>query len=182
MESTFIVVTKVLSTAAIPMLILVIVGIAALRKVKVYEEFVDGAKEGFNTAVRIIPYLVAMLVAIGMFRASGAMDFLTKALSPITDAIGFPSELVPLSIIRNLSGSGSLGLMTDLMKTHGPDSFIGRLSGAMMGSHETTFYVLAVYFGSVGVRRTRHAPLAGIFSDIVSVIAAVILVRWLFGG
>jgi spore maturation protein B len=179
-ESTFVVITKILSNAAIPMLIFTIVVIAAIKKVKVYEEFVDGAKEGFNTAVRIIPFLVGMLVAIGMFRASGAMDFLTSALSPITSALGFPSELVPLAIIRNLSGSGSLGLMTDIMKTHGPDSFLGRLSGAMMGSHETTFYVLAVYFGSVGVRRTRHAPLAGIFADVVALIMSVILVKWLF--
>lgn len=180
MESTFVVITKVLSTAAIPLIVFTIVGVAAIRKVKVYEEFVEGAKEGFNTAVRIIPYLVAMLVAIGMFRASGAMDILTTAISPVTNALSFPSELVPLAIIRNLSGSGSLGLMTDIMKSHGPDSFMGRLSGAMMGSHETTFYVLAVYFGSVGIKRTRHAPLAGIFSDVVALIMSVILVKWLF--
>ena len=180
MESTFVVITKVLSTAAIPLIIFSIVVIAAIRKVKVYEEFVEGAKDGFTTAVRIIPYLVAMLVAIGMFRASGAMDILTTAISPVTDALGFPSELMPLAVIRNLSGSGSLGLMTDIMKSHGPDSFLGRLSGAMMGSHETTFYVLAVYFGSVGVKRVRHAALGGIFSDIVALIMSVILVKWLF--
>jgi spore maturation protein B len=177
---TFIVIIKLLSSFAIPMLIFVIVGIAAIKKVKVYEEFVDGAKEGFNTAVRIIPYLVAMLVAIGMFRASGAMDILTTAIGPFTNAIGLPSELFPLAVIRNLSGSGSLGLMTDLIKTHGADSFIGRLASIMMGSHETTFYVLAVYFGSVGVKKVRHAPLAGIFADIIAVIAAVMLVRWLY--
>src|SRR5256885_9858362 len=171
---------KILSTLAVPLVILVIVTAGAIRRVKVYEEFVEGAKEGFTTAVRIIPYLVAMLVAIGMFRASGAMDILTKAISPVTDALGFPSELMPLAIVRNLSGSGSLGLMTDIMKAHGPDSFLGRLSGALMGSHETTFYVLAVYFGSVGIKRTRHAPLAGIFSDIVALVMSVILVRWLF--
>src|SRR5664279_2793550 len=102
---------KILSTLAVPLVILVIVTIGALRHVKVYEEFVEGAKEGFTTAVRIIPYLVAMLVAIGMFRASGAMDILTRAISPVTDALGFPSELMPLAVIRNLSGSGSLGLM-----------------------------------------------------------------------
>ncbi len=180
MESTFVIVTKVLSSAAIPLIIFTIIVIAAIRKVKVYEEFVEGAKEGFTTAVRIIPYLVAMLVAIGMFRASGAMDILTKAISPLTDALGFPSELMPLAIIRNLSGSGSLGLMTDIMKVHGPDSFLGRLSGAMMGSHETTFYVLAVYFGSIGVKRVRHAALAGIFSDVVALVMSVILVKWLF--
>jgi spore maturation protein B len=180
MDSTFIVIVKILSSAAIPMIVFTVVAVAAVRKVKVYEEFVEGAKDGFTTAVRIIPYLVAMLVAIGMFRASGAMDLLTKAISPFTDAIGFPSELMPLAIIRNLSGSGSLGLMTDIMKTHGPDSFMGRLSGAMMGSHETTFYVLAVYFGSVNIKRTRHAALGGIFSDVVALIMSVILVRWLF--
>jgi len=180
MESTFIVIVKILSNAAIPLIVSAVVAVAAIRKVKVYEEFVEGAKDGFTTAVRIIPYLVAMLVAIGMFRASGAMDILTKAISPVTNAIGFPSELMPLAIIRNLSGSGSLGLMTDIMKTHGPDSFLGRLSGAMMGSHETTFYVLAVYFGAVNIKRTRHAALAGIFSDVVALIMSVILVKWLF--
>lgn len=177
---TFVTFTKVLSSLAIPLIIFIIVGIAALKKVKVYEEFIEGAKEGFNTAVRIIPYLVGMLVAIGMFRASGAMDFLTSALSPITNAIGFPSELFPLAVIRNLSGSGSLGLMTELIQTYGPDSFIGRAAAIMMGSHETTFYVIAVYFGSIAVTRVRHAPLVGIFSDIVSVIAAVLLVNLLF--
>jgi spore maturation protein B len=176
----FLAIVKLLSNLAIPGIILTVVCIAAFKKVRVYEEFVDGAKEGFGVAVKIIPYLVAMLVAIGMFRASGAMDILTNAFQPITSAIGFPSELLPLAVIRNLSGSGSLGLMTDLLKTNGPDSFIGRLASIMMGSHETTFYVLAVYFGSVGVKRVRHAPLAGIFADLVSVIASVILVHWLF--
>ncbi len=179
MESPFIVITKILSTAAIPLIVFAIVVVAAVRKVKVYEEFVIGAKGGFTTAVMIIPYLVAMLVAIGMFRASGAMDIFTKAVSPVMNAIGFPSELLPLAVVRNLSGSGSLGLMTDIMRTHGPDSFLGRLAGAMMGSHETTFYVLAVYFGAVNIRKTRHAALAGIFSDVVALIMSVILVRWL---
>ena len=171
---------KILSTLAVPLVILVIVAVGAFKKVKVYEEFVEGAKEGFTTAVRIIPYLVAMLCAIGMFRASGAMDILTSALAPLTSAIGIPSEVFPLAVIRNLSGSGSLGLMTDLVKTYGADSFIGRLSAVMMGSHETTFYVLAVYFGSVGVKKARHAPLSGIFADIISVIISVILVRAMF--
>lgn len=173
-------VIKVFSVLAVPMVVLIIVVMGAMRKVKVYEVFVEGAKEGFNTAVRIIPYLVAMLAAIGMFRASGAMDFLTGLIAPVTNLIGLPSEVFPLAVIRNLSGSGSLGLMTDLAQTHGPDSFIGRLAAVMMGSHETTFYVLAVYFGSVGISRVRHAPLAGIFADIISVIASVILVRAIF--
>ena len=173
-------VIKILSVLAVPLVVLTIVVMGAMRKVKVYEVFVEGAKEGFNTAVRIIPYLVAMLAAIGMFRASGAMDFLTDLIAPVTDLFGLPSEVFPLAVIRNLSGSGSLGLMTDLAQTHGPDSFIGRLAAVMMGSHETTFYVLAVYFGSVGISRVRHAPLAGIFADIISVIASVIIVRAIF--
>jgi spore maturation protein B len=171
---------KILSTLAVPFVILTIIAMGISRKVKVYETFVDGAKEGFNTAVRIIPYLVAMLAAIGMFRASGAMDFLTNLLSPVTNLVGIPGEVFPLAVIRNLSGSGSLGLMTDLAKTHGPDSFIGRLAAVMMGSHETTFYVLAVYFGSVGISKVRHAPLSGIFADIVSVIISVTIVRAIF--
>lgn len=173
-------VIKVLSILAVPLVVLTIVAMGAMRKVKVYEVFVEGAKEGFNTAVRIIPYLVAMLAAIGMFRASGAMDFLTDLIAPVTNLIGLPSEVFPLAVIRNLSGSGSLGLMTDLAQTYGPDSFIGRLAAVMMGSHETTFYVLAVYFGSVGISRVRHAPLSGIFADIISVIASVIIVRAIF--
>ncbi len=171
---------KIISNLAVPVVVLTIVVVGLVRKVKVYEEFVEGAKDGFTTAVKIIPYLVAMLVAIGMFRASGAMDFLTDAISPVTNLIGLPAEVFPLAVIRNLSGSGSLGLMTDLMKTHGSDSFIGHLSSVMMGSHETTFYVLAVYFGSVGVKRARHAPLSGIFADVISVIVSVLLVRALF--
>ncbi len=171
---------KALSILAVPALILIILFLGVWKSVKVYEQFVEGAKEGFTTSVRIIPYLVAMLCAIGMFRASGAMDFLTDMVSPLTSLIGMPSEVFPMSIIRSLSGSGSLGIMTDLAKTYGPDSLIGRIAAVIMGSNETTFYVLAVYFGSVGINRVRHAPLSGIFADIVSVIVSVVLVRAIF--
>jgi spore maturation protein B len=141
--------------------------------VKVYDVFIEGAKEGFDVAVRIIPFLVGILVAIGMFRGSGAMDLLTAALRPIVAPIGFPPELVPLGILRSLTGSGSLAFTTDLIKTHGPDSFIGRTAATMYGSTETTFYVLAVYFGAVGVRRTRHAVPAALLADLVAALAAV---------
>ena len=171
---------KALSVLAVPALILVILCLGVFKRVKLYELFVDGAKEGFTTSVRIIPYLVAMLCAIGMFRASGAMDFLTDMVSPLTSLIGMPSEVFPMSIIRSLSGSGSLGIMTDLAKTYGPDSLIGRIAAVIMGSNETTFYVLAVYFGSVGISKVRHAPISGVFADIISVIASVILVTALF--
>jgi len=171
---------KALSILAVPALILIILLLGLWKKVKVYEQFVEGAKEGFRTSVRIIPYLVAMLCAIGMFRASGAMDMLTGLVAPLTNLIGMPSEVFPMAIIRSLSGSGSLGIMTDLAKTYGPDSLIGRIAAVIMGSNETTFYVLAVYFGSVGINRVRHAPLSGVFADIVSVIVSVLLVRAMF--
>jgi spore maturation protein B len=152
----------------------------AFKKVKVYESFVEGAKDGFTIAVRIIPYLVAILVAIGMFRASGALDLLLDFLSPMLSFIGFPPENLPLALMRPLSGSGSLGLLTDLVNQHGADSLIAKIGATMFGSTETTFYVLAVYFGSVGIRKTRHAIMAGLFADAVGIISAVYVCRFFF--
>ena len=151
-----------------------------VKKVKVYECFVEGAKDGFTIAVRIIPYLVAILVAIGMFRASGALDMLLTLLSPVLNFIGFPPENLPLALMRPLSGSGSLGLLTDLINQHGPDSLIAKIGATMFGSTETTFYVLAVYFGSVGIRRSRHALAAGLIADTVGVFSAVYICQLLF--
>lgn len=165
---------------AVPLILLVFLGWGLFKKVKVYEVFVEGAKDGFNTAIRIIPYLVAMLMAIGIFRASGAMDFVTGILAPLTNLIGMPAETLPMAIMRPLSGSGSLGIMTELMKTHGPDSFIGVLASTMYGSSETTFYVLAVYFGSVNIKNTRHALPAGLIADAFGMLAAVAICRILF--
>jgi spore maturation protein B len=169
-----------ISLWAIPVLLVGIPFVGLLRKVKVYDVFIEGAKEGFEVAVRIIPFLVGILVAIGMFRGSGAMDLLTAALRPVTAATGLPAELVPLAILRSLSGSGSLAVATDLVHTNGPDSLIARTAATMYGSSETTFYVLAVYFGAVGVRRTRHAVAAGLVGDLVAAIAAVAVCAWLF--
>ena len=174
--------TNELSRYIIPVLL---VGIPfyglAVKKVKVYESFVEGAKDGFTIAVRIIPYLVAILVAIGMFRASGALDILLTLLSPFLNAVGFPPENLPLALMRPLSGSGSLGLLTDLIDQHGPNSLISKIGATMFGSTETTFYVLAVYFGSVGIRRSRHALAAGLIADFVGIISAVYICRFLFG-
>ena len=170
-----------ISILAIPLVLLLFLTWGLVKKVKVYEVFVEGAKEGFNVAVRIIPYLVAMLVAIGIFRASGAMELLTVVLSPITNLIGMPTETLPMTLMHPLSGSSSLGIMTELMKVHGPDSFIGILASTMYESSETTFYVLAVYFGSVNIKNTRHAVPAGIIADIAGMLAAVAIVRLLFG-
>jgi len=165
---------------AIPVMFVGIPLVGIIRKVKVYDVFVDGAKEGFEVAVRIIPFLVGILVAIGMFRGSGAMDLLTTAMKPVMSAFGFPAELLPLAILRTLTGSGSLAFATDLVKTHGPDTFLGRAAATMYGSSETTFYVLAVYFGAVGVKRTRHAVPAALIGDVVAAIATVAVCAWMF--
>lgn len=174
-------IVQIVSILAIPMLIFVFIGYGALKKVKIYEVFVEGAKEGFNVAVRIIPYLVAMLVAIGIFRAGGAMEWLIAALTPLTNVIGMPAEALPMALMRPLSGSGSLGIMAEIMAVYGPDSFIGILTSTFFGSTETTFYVLAVYFGSVNIRNTRHALAAGLLADISGILGAVFIVRLLFG-
>ena len=169
-----------ISLWAIPILLVAIPLVGIIRKVKVYDVFIEGAKEGFEVAVRIIPFLVGILVAIGMFRGSGAMDLLMAGLRPLVTATGFPAELVPLAILRSLTGSGSLAFTTDLIKTYGPDSVIGRMAATLYGSSETTFYVLAVYFGAVGVRRTRHAVPAALIGDIVAAVAAVAVCAWMF--
>lgn len=174
-------VINVISALAIPIFIVVFLGWGVFKKVKVYEVFVEGAKDGFNTAVRIIPFLVAMLFAIGVFRASGAMDVVVAVLSPVTNLIGMPAEVLPLGLLRPLSGSGSMGLMTELMSVNGVDSFIGVLASTMYGSSETTFYILAVYFGSVGIKNTRHALPAGLIADFFGMLGAVFIVRILFG-
>jgi spore maturation protein B len=170
-----------ISVWAIPVLIVIIPALAMIRKVKVYDVFIDGAKEGFDVAVKIIPFLVGILVAIGMFRASGAMELLTSALRPLMASTGFPAEVFPLAVLRTLTGSGSLAFATDLIKTHGPDSMIGRMAGTLYGSSETTFYVLAVYFGAVSIKRTRHAVPAALIADIVAAIAAVAVCASMFG-
>ena len=153
---------------------------ASLRKVKVYDSFVEGAKEGFQISIRLIPYLVAMLVAIGMFRASGAIDLIAHALSPILSKIGMPSDLLPLALVRPFSGSAANGVMADVIHTHGGNSIISKMAGTMMGSTETTFYVVAIYFGAVNIRRTRHAVPAGLIADLVGILASVWICNLVF--
>lgn len=169
-----------ISLLSIPLLLSFFPLYAALRRVKVYEEFVEGAKEGFKTSIMIIPYLVAILVAIGMFREAGGIELITKAIKPALSAVGFPSELVPMALVRPLSGSGTLGLFSDIVKEFGPDSLLARTAGTIFGSTETTFYVIAVYFGAVGVKRTRHAVPAGLIADVVGIIASIIICRLMF--
>jgi spore maturation protein SpmA len=180
-QSTFIRIVDAVSKLSIPFMLSVFPLYAALRHVRVYEEFVDGAKEGFDVAIRIIPYLVAILVAMGMFRAAGGIDIISKALAPAMEAVGFPAPLLPMVLMRPLSGSGTLGLFAELVKQYGPDHIFSRMGGTIFGSTETTFYVLAVYFGSVGVKRTRYALPAGLIADATGVVASIILCRLVFG-
>ena len=170
---------RVSTTAANILLMLIITGFIVAgvkKKVNVYDAFIEGAKDGFQTAVRIIPYLVAILVGIGVFRASGAMDMLIGGLRAAVSATGFDSQWVdamPTALMKPLSGSGARGMMVDAMTTYGADSFVGRLSSVFQGSTDTTFYILAVYFGSVGVSRTRHAVTCGLLADLAGIIAAI---------
>lgn len=170
-----------LAVFAIPFIIFSFIAYGAFKRVNVYEKFVEGAKEGFNVAVRIIPYLVAMLVAIGIFRAGGAMDVLINLMRPFTNFIGMPAEVLPMALMRPLSGSGSLGVMSEIMARYGTDSLIGILASTLFGSSETTFYVLAVYFGSIGITKTRHALPVGLIADIAGVLGAVLICKLLFG-
>lgn len=153
---------------------------AAFKKINVFDAFVVGAKQGFETSISIMPYLIAMLVAIGMLRASGFFELLFGLLSPLLTAIGMPQELLPLALIRPFSGSASTAIMAELIHQHGGNSFIAKTAATMMGSTETTFYVIAVYFGAVGIQRTRHAIPAGLLADLAGIIAAVIVCRYFF--
>jgi spore maturation protein B len=180
MSESFSAIFNGVSTWAIPVIIFAIVVIAAIKKIKVYEVFVEGAKEGFNVAVKIIPYLVAILVAIAVFRGSGAMDWMVSILKPALEPLGVPPEILPMAIMKPLSGSGSLGVMSEGLKTYGPDSLIGNMMSTMMGSTETTFYVLAVYFGSINVRRTRHTVPACLIGDFVGLSTAIIICNIVF--
>ena len=178
---------RVSTTAANILLMAIITGfiIAGVRKkVNVYDAFIEGAKEGFTTAVRIIPYLVAILVGIGVFRASGAMDMLIGSIRWCVETTGLNAQWVdamPTALMKPLSGSGARGMMVDAMTTYGADSFVGRLSSVFQGSTDTTFYILAVYFGSVGVSKTRHAVSCGLIADLAGIIAAIAICYMFFG-
>lgn len=166
------------------MLLAFVVGIplyaAAVKKINVFDAFIVGAKQGFDTILNIVPYLIAMIVAIGMLRASGFFSLMAKLLAPLLEMIGMPLEVLPLALIRPFSGSASTGLMAELINQYGGDSLIAKIAATMMGSTETTFYVIAVYFGSIGIRRTRHAIPAGLLADLAGIIASVMVCRYLF--
>jgi spore maturation protein SpmA len=173
---------RAVSPWIIPGLMVALLGFGMSRGVRVYEVFVDGAKDGFQVAIRIIPYLVAILVAVGMFRASGAMELLIQPLGAVTELIGLPAEALPMALLRPLSGSGAYGILASILSDSvtGPDTYVGFLVSTFQGSTETTFYVLAVYFGAVNIRRIRHALAAGLTADIAGVAAAVAICAILF--
>lgn len=172
-----------ISRWAIPMLLLLIPLLAYLRKVPVYESFVAGAEEGFKTGVRILPFLIGMLVAIRVFIDSGALEMVSHWLQPLFTILGLDpnfSDIIPLAIMRPLSGSGALGVATQLIDHHGPDSYIGRLASTLQGSTDTTFFVLTVYFGSVGIKKYRYALKLGLLADVVGLLASIWIVNKMF--
>ncbi len=170
-----------MSSWPLPLLMFAIVLFGFARRVKVYEVLVAAGKEGFQVAVFIIPYLVAIMVAVSLFRASGAMDVLVSALGKVTGPLGFPPEALPMALIRPLSGTGAFAVLAETMKTYGPDSFVGYLTSTINGSMETTFYVLAVYFGSVQVRALRHTVAACLITDLSGIVVSTLLCRLFFG-
>ncbi|OGI00121.1 MAG: spore maturation protein [Candidatus Melainabacteria bacterium GWF2_37_15] len=176
----FVKLVETISVWVIPLMIGLIPLWALYKKVPLYDTFIKGAKEGLGVGLRIIPYLVAILVAIGMFRASGAIDLLAQVLSPVLNLIGMPADVLPLAIIKPLSGSGALGITSEIANQHGGDSYMARLAAVMTGSSETTLYVIAVYFGAVGVTRLRHALIAGLVADVAGLLAALFISQIMF--
>lgn len=164
----------------IPVIILVVLTFGLIKKVPIYEVFVDGAKDGLKVTVQIIPYLLAIMVAIAMFRASGAIEILQTVLGGVLNKFDIPVDVLPVMIVRSLSGSAVLGIFSDIAAQHDIESYTTKLAAIMVGSSETTFYILAVYFGAVGIKKIRHALLTGVLADCVGIIAAIFVARWLF--
>ncbi len=176
-------ISSVASNLILFSIIVLFIGLAALKKINVYEAFIEGAKDGFNIAIKIIPYLVAILVSIGVFRASGAMDYLISGFAYIFGAMGINTDFIealPTALMKPLSGSGARGMMVETMQTYGPDSFVGRVASTVQGATDTTFYIIAVYFGSVGIKNTRYAVTAGLIADFVGIIAAILMAYLFF--
>lgn len=169
-----------LSLWVIPVLLVFIPLFGAIRRVKVYESFVEGAAEGFQTSIRILPFLVAMLVAINVFRSSGALGACVSFIEPVLTFFHIPAELIPLAIMRPLSGTGALGLTTEIFTAFGPDSLIGQIASTVLGSTDTTFYILTVYFGAVGITRPRYSVFVGLCGDIIGFLGSVYLCQYFF--
>lgn len=169
-----------ISSWLIPFIIFIVLVWGVVKKVPVYETFIDGAKDGLKVSVSIVPYLLAIIVAISMLRASGAIDLAQHAFAGVLKIFNIPVDVLPVMIVRSLSGSAVLGMFSDIASQYGPDSFATKLTAIMVGSSETTFYILAVYFGAVGIKKYRHALMAGVLADIIGIVAAVAVANWLF--
>lgn len=175
-------VIRTISSLAVPLIVLFVLLYGYLKGVKVYEVFIEGAAEGVKISIKILPYLIAMLLAIGIFRHSGAMEIFIDLIKYPARFLGIPPEVMPLVLMRPLSGSGALGMLTEILKTYGPDTFVGRVASTMMGSTETIFYTIAVYFGAVGIKNIRHVLPAALLADLAGVLASVFICRIVFGG
>lgn len=173
-------VIDIISLWALPLIILIILTVALIRKVPVYEAFIEGAKDGVKISFNIVPYLVAIIVAISMLRASGLIDYISVLFSGILSKIHMPAEILPLAFVRSLSGSAAIGVFSDIVSNNDINSYTSKLAAIMMGSSETTFYVLTVYFGAVGIRKYRYALLTGLSADLVGIIMSVIVARFFF--
>jgi spore maturation protein B len=171
---------SVISTWIIPIIILIVLLAGTIKKVPTYETFVEGGKEGVKMAISLLPFLLGMMVSIAIFRASGAMDAFIGLISPFLHMVGFPSEVVPLALVRPLSGTASLAITTDIIQEYGADSFIGRIASTMQGSTDTTLYILTVYFGAVGIKRMGDALKVGLLADIIGIIASIIICTLVF--
>ncbi len=171
---------NIISVWALPSVILIILTVAMVRKVPVYESFIDGAKDGAKVCLNIIPYLVGIIVAISMLRASGAVDFLAGLCPEFLNKIGMSADVVPLAFVRSLSGSAALGVFSDIIANNDINSYTSKLAAIMLGSSETTFYVLTVYFGAVGIKKYRYAILTGVFADFTGIVMAIIVARFFF--
>lgn len=169
------------STWMIPLIILLVLIVGTIKQVPTYETFVEGGKEGIKMAVSLIPFLLGMMVAIAIFRASGAMGAVVGVFSPLLQLVGVPSDIVPLALVRPISGTAALGMTTEIIGTHGPDSFLGRLASTMQGSTDTTLYIITVYFGAVGIKRMGDALKVGLIADFIGIIASIIVVSIVFG-
>ena len=173
-------VMNIISLWALPVIILLILTMGLAKKVPIYEVFTEGAKDGFKISVGIIPYLVAIIVAISMLRASGVIEMTGTVLAPVLNYFHIPVDTIPIMIVRSLSGSAALGVFSDIAHTLGPDAYATNLAAVMLGSSETTFYILAVYFGAVGITKLRYALIVGLLADIIGIVAAVSVSHWLF--
>lgn len=172
---------NLISLWALPVLLILILTMGIAKKIPIYEEFTEGAKNGFKIAINIIPYLVAIIVAISMLRASGAIEMTADFIAPVLTKLHVPADTLPLMIVRSLSGSAALGVFSDIANTLGPDSYATKLAAIMVGSSETTFYVLAVYFGAVGITKIRYALIIGLLADVIGIISAILVCHCMFG-